>query len=140
MQKNAYCRCLYYSANALARTLTRLAEEAFAPAGLAPSQALILMAVNRQPGIAAGEIAAVMQLDPSTVTRLTGKLEQKGFVKRHTEGKYTLVYPLAPALALDATLRTAWRNLNDRYSAVLGVEESARLAEELYHKNSLLVP
>ena len=80
--EHPYCRCLFYAANALARTITRLAEEAFAPTGLAPSPAFVLMTVHRQPGVQPSEIAAIMMLSPSTVTRLVEKLEAKGLLLR----------------------------------------------------------
>lgn len=79
MKEHAYCRCLYFSANALARAVTRIAEEEYAAVGLAPSHAFILMTVNKQPGITAGEVADIMLLDPSTVTRLVEKLEKQGY-------------------------------------------------------------
>jgi predicted transcriptional regulator len=76
-------------------------------------------------------VATIMQLDASTVTRLVEKLEKQGFVKRHTEGKFTRIYPLAPALELDPLIKQSWMNLFKRYSALLGEERSVSLAEEL---------
>jgi len=35
-QIHPYCRCLYYAANALARNISRLGEDAFVRTGLAP--------------------------------------------------------------------------------------------------------
>jgi DNA-binding MarR family transcriptional regulator len=132
MKENAYCRCLYFSANALARSITRMAEEEFAATGLPPSYAFILMTVNKQPGLAAGEIAATMLLDPSTITRLMEKLETKGYIKRHSEGKFTRVYPLAPSLELDPVIKQAWKKLYERYTAALGDLQTADLAQQLF--------
>lgn len=58
--------CLFFSTNALARALTRVVEDAFAPTGLAPSSAFTMMTVKRRPGIQPSEIATIMRLSPST--------------------------------------------------------------------------
>jgi hypothetical protein len=52
-QVHPYCRCLYYTANALARTISRLGEDAFARMGLTPYVGFPLMTVNRNSGVAA---------------------------------------------------------------------------------------
>jgi hypothetical protein len=41
-----YCGCLYFSANALARAITRIAEEKFALIGLSPSHAFLVILTN----------------------------------------------------------------------------------------------
>ena len=64
-----YCQCLYYSANALAREIGKIADEEFAPTGLAPSQAFMMMTVIEKPGIQPMEISHIMMLAPSTITR-----------------------------------------------------------------------
>ena len=68
-EKSPYCNCLYYSANALSRLMTRMADEEFALAGVSSSYAFLLMTVNGQPGIQPKEISQKRQLTPSTVTR-----------------------------------------------------------------------
>ena len=78
--KERYCGCLYYSANALSRMMTKMADEAFAKTGLAPSYAFMLMSINHKPGIHPKELSEHMQLTPSTVTRLLEKLEAKNLL------------------------------------------------------------
>ncbi|MEZ4699184.1 MAG: MarR family transcriptional regulator [Rhodothermales bacterium] len=129
--KSLYCNCLYYSANAFARAMTRLAEDAFSAVGLAPSHALLLLAVNKEPGIQPGELARIMQLQPSTVTRLVEKLESKKLVERRSDGRASRVFPTEAALALDAPLREAWNALYVRYGDLLGQAPAAELAARL---------
>lgn len=131
-EHSKYCHCLYYSANALARVLTKLAEEEFAITGLAPSYAFLLMTVNETPGIQPKDISAHMQLTPSTVTRLIEKMEYRGLLERKSTGKYTLVYPTAKSKKLDKKVRDAWKSLYKRYSALLGEEKGKKLTEEVY--------
>jgi len=50
-KKSVDCTCLHYSVNASARVITKIAEEEFAPTGLAPSYTFLLMTVNWNPGV-----------------------------------------------------------------------------------------
>jgi len=122
-----YCGCLYYSANALARIMTRMAEEEFANTGLAPSYAFILMSVNSKPGIQPKELSEHLLLMPSTVTRLVEKLENKGFVERKYIGRNTEVHPTKKSFNLDHAIKTSWQNLFNRYSKIIGEKESENL-------------
>jgi len=130
--RNSFCNCLYYSANALARNITRLAEKAFSPVGLAPSHAFILMTVNSRPGITAGELASVMQLQPSTVSRLVEKLEEQKYLHRAHDGKYVAIFPLKKSQEKQEALKTAWFRLYQDYIALLGEEEAKKLTGEIY--------
>ncbi|MBZ0263483.1 MarR family transcriptional regulator [bacterium] len=112
--------------------MTKLAEEEFASVNLAPSQAFLLMTVNRQPGMHPGEIGKIMMLTPSTVTRLIEKMEQKGYVTRETKGKFTTVHPNEESLELHAKIKEAWRGLLARYEALIGKEESKKLTSDIF--------
>jgi len=127
-----YCRCLYYSANALSRAVTRMAEQAFAGAGLPPSYAFLVMSINKYPGVTAGELSELQMLTPSTITRLVEKLEKKGLAKRVTEGRSTLVFPTPASVALDGQIREAWKGLYKKYVAILGEEEAQTLTTNIY--------
>lgn len=124
-----YCNCLYFSANALSRVLTRLAEESFASTGLSPSHAFVLMRVNEAPGIQPTALSGIMQLSPSTVTRLVEKLESKGLVTRHTTGKTTAIFPTDASQQLQYRLQTSWKSLYTRYAEVLGADAAKQLTE-----------
>ncbi len=136
-EDSKYCGCLYYSANALGRIMTKMAEEEFAITGLAPSHAFLLMGANDRPGIQPKEISKHMQLTPSTVTRLIEKLEQKGYVKRETTGRTTKVFPTDKGAKLDQTIKKAWKNLYDRYQQILG-ENTQKLTTIVYEASKIL--
>jgi MarR family transcriptional regulator, organic hydroperoxide resistance regulator len=133
-----YCGCLYFSANALARTMTRVAEEKFASTGLSPSYAFLVMTVNDKPGIQPKEISEMMQLTPSTVTRLIDKMEQKGLLSRKSLGKNIEVWPTDSGTALNAQIKTAWAGLYETYSKTLGEDEAIELTAEIYSAASKL--
>jgi MarR family transcriptional regulator, organic hydroperoxide resistance regulator len=116
----------------LARVLTRLAEEEFAPTGLAPSHAFLLMTVNGRPGIQPTAIARHMQLSVSTVSRLVEQLEHRGYLRRAPDGRVTHVHPTARSLQLHGQILTCWRALYERYSAVLGAAAGHQLTTQVY--------
>ena len=130
--ENKYCKCLYYSANALSRIITKMAEEEFAVTGLQPSNAFIIMSVNINPGINIGEIAKIMMLKPSTVTRLVEKLENKLLITKKSEGKYAHIYPTDKSLELDNAIKQAWMNLYNRYVLVLGEEFAKEITNMVF--------
>lgn len=137
-EDSKYCGCLYYSANALARVITKMAEDAFAVTGLAPSYALLLMGVNEKPGVSPKEISNYMQLTPSTVTRLIEKLENKGLIERKSLGRSTECYPTEKGLELQSSLKMAWKQLFEAYTTILGAEFSVKLTSEIYKASKLL--
>jgi MarR family transcriptional regulator, organic hydroperoxide resistance regulator len=131
-EKNAYCKCLYYSANALARVATKMAEEEFAAVNLAPSYAFVVMTVNKKPGLLAGELAEIMMLTPSTVTRLLEKLETQQLIKRHIEGRITMIYPTPKSVEINPAIQVAWRKFYKRYTDILGKEFAHQLADDIF--------
>lgn len=127
-----YCNCLYYSANALSRVISKIADEEFAIAGLAPSYAFLLMTIDNKAGIHPKEISEQMMLTPSTITRLIEKMEYRGFVERKVIGKNTEVNVTPKAKKLMPKIHDAWANLYKRYSEILGEQESNELTALIY--------
>lgn len=130
--RSQYCNCLYYSANALARVLTKISDEEFSVTGLSSSYAFLLMTVNSKPGIQPKEIGRQMQLTPSTITRLIEKMERKGFLERITDGRSTKVMPTKKSIDLNVNIKKAWGNLYTRYSKLLGKDFADKLTDEIY--------
>ena len=120
--------CLYFTANALARAVTRLAEEEFALAGIAPSYAFLMMLVNETPGITQKELAEKLVLAPSTVTRFIDTLVHKGYLERKAEGKLSKIYPTKKGEKLQKAIDAAWLAFYNRYIEILGQDASHELA------------
>jgi DNA-binding MarR family transcriptional regulator len=53
----------------------------------------------------------MMQLTPSTITRLIDKMEQKGLLTRNNLGKNIEIWPTDSGTALDSQIKTAWIGL-----------------------------
>jgi DNA-binding MarR family transcriptional regulator len=122
---------LYFSANALARNLSRIAEEEYRVTGLSPSHAMLLLTINENPGIQPKALAEEMQLTPSTVTRLLDKLEGR-YIVREVEGKTVMVFPTPGGKALNQKIKKAWHRLYTRYIAVVGQAEGRRMTQWVY--------
>lgn len=121
MKKDSiYCECLFFSAGALSRNLTRLAEEEYKPTGLSPSHALLLLTISTHSGVRPSQLAEEMQLTPSTVTRLLDKLESKKLITREGAGKSVIVKATTRGVALVPAIKEAWLRLYHRYSKATG--------------------
>ncbi len=118
-----YCKCLYFTTNALARKVEKLAIESWKPVDLSPSHAYLLMMVLEQPGLQPGCLANHLQLSPSTITRLIEKLEEKSLVIRTYEGKITNVFPSEKAKLLTPDLFKCVQHFNNQYAHILEKDE-----------------
>ncbi|MBK9760627.1 MAG: MarR family transcriptional regulator [Flavobacteriales bacterium] len=136
--KSSYCNCLYHAANAMARSISRIADEEFAEADISPTQGFIVMTVVKRPGIRAGDIAKEMQLTPSTITRMLDKLEERGLISRSSEGKSMLVYPTPEAIGAEQRIKTAWGKMYARSSKILGKEKGTALVQDLVRASAML--
>lgn len=121
--------CLYFTANSLARAMTRMAEEEFGSLGIAPSHAYLLMRVNDIPGISQKDLAAQLSLAPSTVTRFIDELERKGYLTRQVDGKVSHVRLTKEGVQLQEKIVAAWYGLYVRYSRALGEEQGHQLTQ-----------
>ena len=126
-----YARCLYFTSAALARKIEKMAVESWKKVGLSPSHAYLLIAALEEPGIQPTALAEHLQLQPSTVTRLIEKLEEKKLVIRTTEGRITNVYPTPKAKELQPKMMACMKDFANKYAAALGKEESARLVQTM---------
>jgi DNA-binding MarR family transcriptional regulator len=138
MAPSPYCNCLVFSANALSRIITKIADEAFASTGLPSSYAFLVMQANKNPGATIGALGEALQLTPSTLTRLVEKMEQKGYLRRETAGRTTLVFPTEAATLLDPALRLAWASIYHQYVDVLGEKTAQQLTADVYAASSAL--
>jgi len=129
--KSILHNCLYFTANSLARVITRMAEEEFRRTGLSPSHAFLMMLVNDHPGIGQTELCEQLHLAPSTVTRFIDTLVYKGYLTRQSEGKTSRVFTTKEGENLRQSIAEAWESLHRRYAKVLGLRQGDELTAQI---------
>jgi MarR family transcriptional regulator, organic hydroperoxide resistance regulator len=129
--ESKFCKCFYFTANALARKIEKLAIDSWKEANLSPSHAYLLFVVLEEPGVQPGFLSEQLQLTPSTVTRLIEKLEEKKLVSRTFEGKVTNVFPTDSAKALVPLMKKCMNDFYNKYNSLLGEQESAQLVRSM---------
>jgi DNA-binding MarR family transcriptional regulator len=110
-----------------------LAGEDGLPA-VSASEARALIELVSARGIAQGELARLLALDKSTVSRLAASLERKGWICRgrdEVNQRYVRLYLTPQGREVAGRLWTAWRSRQARILAALSADERAGLAAGL---------
>ena len=123
--------CLYFTANSLARTMTKIVEEEFKTTGLSPPHAYVMMLLFDKICVTPSLLANKLNLSPSTVTRFIDSLERKRYIVRHSKGKITEIHLTIKGSRSIEEISNAWQRLYDRYTKVLGVSEGSELSKVL---------
>ncbi|WP_256105373.1 MarR family winged helix-turn-helix transcriptional regulator [Streptomyces sp. ODS05-4] len=103
-------------------------------AGLYPGQEFVMMYLWDHGPVRQSELIRVMELDPSTVTKMLQRLEQAGQVRRSpdpADRRAVLVEASETSCGLLKEVGAAWRELEERTLAGLRPEERAELARLL---------
>jgi DNA-binding MarR family transcriptional regulator len=101
---------------------------------LSSSEARALIELVKARGIAQGELASLLGLEKSTVSRLAAGLERKGWIRRgRDEGnqRYVRLYLTAEGGAVAARLWNAWHSRQARILGALTSEEREGLSAGL---------
>ena len=131
LSDSTYSRCIYFATNALARKMEKLATQAWKKVNLSPSHAYLLMLVLDEPGIQPMKLSEELQLEPSTITRLVEKLEEKKLVVRTSEGKLTNVYPTPKAKELLPKMKQCAADFYNSSLTTFGKGESEKLIKSI---------
>jgi MarR family transcriptional regulator, organic hydroperoxide resistance regulator len=86
---SAFADSLYFAGTAFSRALEKLAAECWKPSGLTPSQGNFLLHLIDNDHSFSYFISSDLRVNPSSVTRLADKLQEKGLVIRFTENHWT---------------------------------------------------
>jgi DNA-binding MarR family transcriptional regulator len=101
---------------------------------LSGSEARALIELMSARGIAQGELAGLLGLDKSTVSRLAAGLERKGWIRRGRDGenqRYVRLYLTPDGGAVAARVWQAWHSRQTRILAALSEDERAGLSAGL---------
>jgi DNA-binding MarR family transcriptional regulator len=119
--------CLFFTANSLARDITRMGEEEFVSIGMTPSYAFLMALAVDSPGISQKEISEKMNMAPSTVSRFIDALVKRRLLKKEGQGRMTFIHPTEKGVQLNGAIQEVWKNLYERYSKVLGKKNGDEL-------------
>ena len=119
--------CLFFTANSLARDITRMGEEEFASIGMTPSYAFLMLMAIDSPGISQKEISTGMNMAPSTVSRFIDALVKRKLLQKNVQGRTTYIHPTEKGTQLQEAIQEVWKNLFERYSEILGQENGETL-------------
>jgi DNA-binding MarR family transcriptional regulator len=101
------------------------------PPAVSASEARALTELLAAHGIAQGQLAALLGLEKSTVSRLAAGLESKGWIRRGRDEqnhRYVRLYLTPQGRAVANRLWHAWQSRQERILAGLTAEERAGLA------------
>lgn len=111
---------------------TAAAETAFPAVSASEARALIELLAAR--GIAQGQLAALLGLEKSTVSRLAAGLERKGWLRRGRDEenqRFVRLYLTPEGRVIAAQVWQAWQSRQARILGGLSAEERAGLAAGL---------
>jgi DNA-binding MarR family transcriptional regulator len=103
-------------------------------ASVSGSEARALIELMSARGIAQGELAGLLGLEKSTVSRLAAGLERKGWVRRgrdEANQRYVRLYLTPEGGAIAARVLGAWHSRQARILAALSDDERAGLSAGL---------
>ncbi|MFE0685861.1 MarR family winged helix-turn-helix transcriptional regulator [Streptomyces sp. NPDC058961] len=102
--------------------------------GLYPGQELLMMHLWDAGAARQSELIKLLELDPSTVTKMLQRLEQAGYVRRSPDPKdrrASLVEATDDGCVLHERVKQAWTDLEEQTLAGLDADERAALARLL---------
>jgi DNA-binding MarR family transcriptional regulator len=111
---------IFFLTSAFARKLGKQADELFEAVGLSSSHALLLHLVHKNPDIQPGQLAKMLHLKPSTITRLVQKLERRGLVEKQSAGRATNIVCTNEGRNIADDIQQKWERLIQQKREQLG--------------------
>jgi DNA-binding MarR family transcriptional regulator len=118
----------------LLRVVNPAAESGPPIPAVSASEARALIELVAARGIAQGQLASLLGLEKSTVSRLAAGLERKGWIRRGRDEenqRYIRLYLTAEGRVVAAQVWRAWQSKQARIIASLSAEERAGLSAGL---------
>ncbi len=128
---NILDKCLFFTANSLARVITKIADEEFGKLDFVPSHAFLVMVAVEQPGTSQKELAEQLNLTQSTISRFIDSLITRGYLRKSSDGKSRIVFGTDKAQIILPEIKKAWKAVHTRYSNILGVNEGQQLSDNI---------
>ena len=126
------CTCLRL--RKASRRVTQIYDQALDSHGLTVTQYGLLGHLKRLDGIALGELAVILVMDATTLTRTLKPMQASGWVASRsdaTDARARRLHITPKGLAIYKAARPAWEAAQRRVADALGEQSSARLAKTI---------
>lgn len=84
--------CAYFTAAHYMRAVEHLADQIYAPTGMKPAYAYIMMALEDQDGVSISDLARTLGYERTSLSRMVRQLEKNNLVTLTTAGRKNLVF------------------------------------------------
>ena len=130
--------CLCAAVRKTGRVLTRKYEAYLKPSGLKVTQFSMLATISRHPGISVSDLAGLLVMDQTTVTRNLGVLERSGYVRlepRPDDQRVRQVALTDTGRVKVKEARPLWDRAQEEVEGLLGREDIDSLLQYLRRLN-----
>ena len=115
------------------RTITRLYDEALKPSGLLATQYMVLVAIQKEHPVTIGQLAEIMVMDRTTLTRNLKPLEKSGLIvngKGEDQRTHVVSLTLKGKTAVEKAF-PMWRKAQTHVATTLGPKRLVHLLSDL---------
>ena len=114
-----------------ARVITRLSDAALRPSGLSVAQFTLLQALNTAPGMSQKQLASLLEIDSTTLTRTLEPLRRAGWLRSRAGDDRREVHLALTAAGKRAYRRALpyWERAQGEFVRALGKEDWNRLMD-----------
>ena len=126
-------QCTCFNVRRASRAISQIYDDALEPCGLRINQFSALGAVEATGPTTIGDLARILELDRTTLTRNLKTLEKMGLIGSAPgrDKRERLVAATSDGIAVMARAKPLWRAAQDRVIAGLGVDRWRRLTDDL---------
>jgi len=129
-------KCLYFSLAKMQRNINSLAEQSFKKLDIAPSHAFLLIALNEEEKLSSSELADILGVSVSTLTRFVDKLITKKLCEREYDGRFSYVKITSHGQYLIQEIEKCWHDLFDSYNEYYGKQAAKELNNMIVDLNN----
>jgi DNA-binding MarR family transcriptional regulator len=122
LSKSVAAECIAYRVRLLNRVITNIYDRALKPLGLKVNQANILTMLSLADHASSADIARVLLMEKSTVSRTVDRMRKNGWisVEGHGEGSSQVISVTPQGRKLMVTAHTQWKKAQKQAAELLG--------------------
>lgn len=132
--------CASFNFRRTARAVTRLYDQAFQKFGIRSTQFSILIAVAKTQPVSISQVAEILVIDRTTLTRSLGLMQKQGLlsISPRSVKRQRFINLTVEGEKLLAQVLPEWRKVQERFVHTIGPDYWLKLREELESVSSLV--